>query len=206
MKRKLHLIVTSYRREISATLLGITAIILIGQLRSEPSLPNVITIATRQLSAGTVIGSGDLRTLRVPETIGWKGSLNSVQSAIGKKLVRSLSAGQPVTAGDFFGPAFLTGIQPGLQAVALPSSAVTNAALATVGNRVDIYASPREFGASTTLVAHDVGVLVAASENSETVFADKPNSIPLTVAVTQSQAQAIAKYIGSSVFSIAVLS
>ena len=206
MKRKFHLIVTSCRREIGSALIGIAVVLVIGNLNNEPALPNVITVATRAMSAGAVVNATDVHTVQVPSTVNWVGSLRSEKSAVGKKLARPIRAGQPLTESDFIGKSLLSGLRPNLQAVALPMSDVTNSMIASVGNQIDIYASSREFGARTTLVAHGVRVLVSASQENGTVFAENHNSIPLTVAVTDQQAATIARYIGSSVFSIAVLS
>ena len=206
MKRTLHLLVTSYRREIGSTLIGLSVVIMLGHLKNEPLLPNTLVVTSRPLAAGTVLQETDVKIIRVPKVVSWIGSLHSQTTAVGKKLARPMQSGQPLASSDFFGNSLLAGLPRNMQAVALPQSDVTNSMVASVGNRVDIYASPRAFGAHTTLVAHDVRVLVAASHGDSTVFAESRDAVPLTVAVTPNQAKAIAAYLGSAEFSIAILS
>ena len=129
-----------------------------------------VVVADRPIPAGTLIDDRVaqewLRSVAVPSDLDLNGLLASAQTAVGRRTVAHLSAGEPVTAAvlggaDGTGPSPL---QPGQRAVAAPLSAAGGAASALApGMRVDVVASTGEgLTGRTRVVVADAEVLAVS--------------------------------------------
>jgi Flp pilus assembly protein CpaB len=113
-----------------------------------------VTVAAHDLGAGTLLGPGDLTTVRfAPGTV----PAGHVRDPVGRRLAGPMRRGQPVTDADLVGPG-LAGDRPDLvvQPVRLPDTAM--AGLLRVGDEVDVVAADPQGGPAAT-VARDTLVL-----------------------------------------------
>jgi Flp pilus assembly protein CpaB len=132
----------------------------------------VLTTAARDLPAGTVLGSGDLRNVEVPPEAVPAGV---VDDAAGRTLAAPLRSGEPITDVRLVG-ASLAAAHPGLTALPVRLPDPGSAALLEAGDRIDLVATDPQRGGSR-VVAY--GALVLAVPQSS----DEGPSEPVTGAV-----------------------
>lgn len=152
------------RRRLLAALL--TAVAVAAGLRAttaEPPARVAVTVAARDLAAGTVLGADDVRRAEfapgsVPDGL-------DVDPA-GRTLAAPLRAGEPVTDVRLVGPALTDGY-PGLVAmpVRLPDAGM--AGLLRVGDRVDLISADPQ-GREAEVMATGVPVLALPDAPEET--------------------------------------
>lgn len=156
----------------------------------------VVTTAARDLPAGTVLGSDDVRQVDVPPgTV----PVGVVDDATGRTLAAPLRSGEPVTDVRLVGAA-LASAHPDLAAmpVRLPDSG--SAGLLEAGDRIDLVATDPQAGGSR-VVAYDALVLAipAASRDAEggsitgsvVLLAVDPSAVP---AVSEAAARLFLSY------------
>ena len=151
------------RRRLLAGLLTAVAVATGLQAAAAPPPSRVdVAVAARDLPSGTVLGSGDLRTVGfAPDSV----PSGARADAVGHTLASPLRAGEPVTDVRLIGPALSDGY-PGLTAVPVRLPDPGMADLLTVGDRIDLVsADPQGGGAST--VASDVPVLAVPDGPAE---------------------------------------
>jgi len=153
------------RRRLLAALFTAGAVAAGLQAVAGPPPPTVVvTIAGRDLPAGTVLGADDLRTVDMPPDAVPDGVVDDVA---GRTLAAPLRSGEPVTDVRLVGAA-LTGAHPDLAAmpVRLPDAGSTGLLLA--GDRIDLVATDPQAGGSR-VVAYDALVLAVpgASHDAE---------------------------------------
>jgi Flp pilus assembly protein CpaB len=146
--------VLARRRLLAAVLTAVAVATGIHAASATPPAEVAVTVAARDLPAGTVLTSDDLRTVGfAPRSV--PGDL--AQAPAGRTLAAPLRAGEAVTDVRLVGPALTEGY-PGLSAVPvrLPDAGMVD--LLRVGDRIDLVsADPQGGGAS--VVASDVPVL-----------------------------------------------
>ena len=151
------------RRVLAAAL---TAVAVGGVLHTvAPPAPatTTVTVAARDLPAGTALTAADLTTTHLPPDAVPDGL---AAAATGRTLAAPLTRGEPITEPRLVG-AGLVGADPATTALAVRVSDPGQVALLTVGDRIDLLATdPRE--ASTTLLGSDVTVLAVPPATPDT--------------------------------------
>jgi Flp pilus assembly protein CpaB len=161
------------RRRLLAALLTAGAVAAGLHSAVGPPPPAVaLTTAARDLPAGTVLGSGDLRTVAVPPEAVPAGV---VDAAAGRTLAAPLRSGEPVTDVRLVG-ASLAAAHPGLTALPVRLPDPGSAALLKAGDRIDLVATDPQAGGSR-VVAYDAVVLAGPQRS------DEGPSAPVTGAV-----------------------
>ena len=148
------------RRRLLAALL--TAVAVASGIRAAAAPPPAaveVTVAARDLPAGTVLGPRDLRTVGfAPGSV----PSGSAPDAVGRTLAAPLRAGEPVTDVRVVGPALTEGY-PGLSAVPVRLPDAGMADLLRVGDVVDLVsADPQRGGARVVATALPVLAVPAA--------------------------------------------
>lgn len=144
------------RRRLLAAVCALVAVVAGVQAAAPPPPPTVaVTVAARDLGAGTVVGPGDVTSLRLPPEAVPDGP---VRDPVGRTLAGGVRRGTPVTDAALVG-ASLVAAHPGAVAlpVRLPDSAMVG--LLHVGDRVDLVAADPQGGPAATVVD---GALVLA--------------------------------------------
>ena len=143
------------RRRLLAALCVLVAVLAGLRATAAPPPPTVpVTVAARDLGAGTVLRPDDLTTVRfAPGTT----PAGHIRDPVGRQLAAAMRRGQPVTDTALLGPS-LVRERPELVAlpVRLPDTAM--AQLLRVGDEVDLVAADPQGGPAST-VARDVLVL-----------------------------------------------
>ncbi|MCW2767335.1 MAG: hypothetical protein JWO11_3294 [Nocardioides sp.] len=151
------------RRRVLAALLTAVAVATGIHAATAPPPPSVaVTVAARDLPAGTVLGAADLTTSEfapasVPDDL--------VAEPAGRALAGPLRRGEPVTDVRLVGPALTEG-HPELTAVPLRLPDAGMVGLLRVGDRVDLVAADPQGGAAE-VVAVEVPVLAIPHADSE---------------------------------------
>jgi Flp pilus assembly protein CpaB len=146
--------VLSRRRLLAAVLTAIAVATGIQAASAPPPATVAVSVAARDLPAGTVLAPGDLATrdfapASVPDDL--------VAEPLGRALAGPVRRGEPVTDVRVVGPALTEG-HPGLAAVPLRLPDAGMVGLLRVGDRVDLVATDPQ-GGGAEVVAWGVPVL-----------------------------------------------
>jgi Flp pilus assembly protein CpaB len=136
---------------------GLTAVAVgAGLHAAAPPPPDRVdlTVAARDLPAGSVLGAGDLTRAAVPPDAVPAGMVTHPD---GRTLAAPLRAGEPVTDVRLVGPTLATAY-PGRDAVPVRLPDAGMAALLRVGDRIDLVAADPQ-GSGARVVAAGVPVL-----------------------------------------------
>lgn len=144
------------RRLLAAACLGVAVLAGLRTVAGPPAPTEPVLVAARNLPAGTVLDSGDLREARYAEGTAPDSGLTREQ-ATGRTLAAPVAAGEPVTGVRLVTPGLLDGY-PGLVAVPVRIPDPDTVALLRVGDRIDLLATDPG-GGGTVLVASQVPVL-----------------------------------------------
>ena len=170
-----------------AAVIAIGATYLVARrLQPPPSGPSMISIvaAAKDLSPGVPLTAQDLTNIAWPDNVALPGSIRKVEDAIGRPLMVSVTAKQPLLARDLAAPGSgfgLSGkIPEGMRATAIRSNEIVGVAgFLFPGSHVDViatYASPS--GTITHTVLQDVEVITTG-----TSIEPDPQGKPQTVNV-----------------------
>jgi len=136
------------RRRLLAAVCALVAVVA-GVRAAAPDPPPTVavTVAARDLGAGSVLAPGDVTLVRVPPDSVPDGR---VRDPVGRTLAGAVRRGTPVTDTALVGAALVTA-HPGTVAlpVRLPDSAMV--ALLHVGDRVDLVAADPQGGPASTV-------------------------------------------------------
>nr|WP_269205330.1 Flp pilus assembly protein CpaB [Motilibacter aurantiacus] len=110
---------------------------------APPSVP--LTVAARDLPAGTVVAGGDLHTVRVSAASRPSGALDAA-GATGRTLASPVRRGEPVTDVRLVGAGLGDAAGPGRVATPVRLADVSTAGLLRVGDRVDVVAASSDAG------------------------------------------------------------
>lgn len=128
--------------------------------RPAPPPTVALTVAARDLPAGTTLTPSDLATVRVPP-----GGVpdDARDDPVGETLAAPLRRGEPITGVRLVGPSLTTG-HPELTAVPVRFPDAAMAGLLHAGDRVDLYVTDPASG-RTESVMHDALVLALPHES-----------------------------------------
>lgn len=124
-----------------------------------------MTVAARDLPAGTRLGADDLRDVPAPSAVVPAAALDR-SGALGQVLLAPVSAGETITAARLSGSGLLTGTPPGTVALPVRLADPGAAALLVPGDRVDL----------VTAVAHDAPTKAARVVGRDLVVLHAPGS------------------------------
>lgn len=115
-----------------------------------------VTVAARDLPAGTTLTQSDIRTVEIP-TASAPEHLAKLDYAVGRTVTGPVRRGEPVTDVRLVGAGLLEGY-PGLVAVPVRLPDESAAALLRVGDEIDLLATDQRTG-STQQVGDDLPVI-----------------------------------------------
>lgn len=146
------------RRLIAVVLLGVAVAATIATLAPPPPATTSLVVAARDLPAGHVLAADDLVEKQVPPGVVPSGAAQRVDDQPGRALAAPLRAGEAVTDVRLVGQG-LAAVHEGDE-LALPVrlSDAGQAALLTVGDRIDLLATDPKAG-STLPLARSATVL-----------------------------------------------
>jgi len=126
-----------YQRWVGAGLVGLAALLALTVLAPPPPATVPMTVAARDLPAGTRLGDADLRDVPAPAAVVPTAALDRA-GALGQVLLAPVSAGEPITTARLNGSGLLTGTPPGTVALPVRLADPGAAALLVPGDRVDL--------------------------------------------------------------------
>ena len=203
MRQQILAYLVRFRRGLSAFCAGLAALILFNAIAAKHAPANPVLRAAHSIAAGKTLSASDFEISQLPADFGWVGVLNEPSQAIGKVTSHSIAAGAPLSLTDFVGPNLLDGFPAGTVAIALPNISDASANSVDAGDHVDIYSTSAGPEENTTRIAHNVTVI--AESTSDNSIAASGSKSTLIVAVNSAQVQAIAKNVGQSIFTLALL-
>lgn len=142
------------RRLIAVALLGVAVAASLRTLAPPPADTATMVVASRDLAAGATLAPDDVEEVEVPPGVVPQGA---VGEPVGRLLAAPLRRGEPVTDVRLVGAALTAGAA-GEVAVPVRLSDPGQAALLTVGDRIDLLATDPQAG-TTRLLASGVTVL-----------------------------------------------
>ncbi|HEY6934259.1 MAG TPA: SAF domain-containing protein [Marmoricola sp.] len=179
------------RRGLAALAAGSAVLFSVSAATAPPPHTVRVWTAARDLPAGAVLGSGDLRAVgfapgSVPAHV-----VASARSALGRTLAAPLGRGQPLSPTDLVRPGMTRGY-PGRVAVPVRLTDPAVAALLRVGDRVALVASdPADPARGTTTLATDAAVVTLPAPVDDTGSTSLPGRM-VVVAVRPAEADAVA--------------
>jgi len=171
--RRLRRGVLRRRRPLAFALTALAVLLALHVARPSPPATVSLTVAARDLPAGTVLAPADLARLdvapgQVPD--------GARPSPAGATLAAPIRRGEPVTDTRLIGPALTAGV-PGLVAVPVRVSDAVMAGLLHVGDRLRLLSTSSTTG-RTVAVADGVRVLALPSSGSPSGSQDVgPNGV-----------------------------
>ncbi|UMG93730.1 SAF domain-containing protein [Nocardioides sp. TF02-7] len=185
------------RRRLLAVLCTAGAVGAGVQAARPPEPPGAsLLVAARDLPAGTTLADDDVRLTTVPPDAVPDGA---VEAPAGALLAAPLRAGEPVTDVRLVGPGLAEGA-PGTTAMPVRLSDADQAALLTVGDRIDVLATDPQTG-STDVVAP--GALVAAVPEPAGAAADPLSGRLVVLLVDDDEVARISSAAASSLMTYA---
>ena len=183
------------RRRLLAVLCAMGAVAAGLRATAPPAAPtDVVLVAVRDLPAGAVLGTDDLRTVEVAPDQAPGGALTDTGDAAGAILAAPLRAGEPVTDVRLVGPG-LADSAPGTVALPVRVSDAAQVGLLDVGDEIDLLATDPESRSTTTVAG---GVLVLAVPDVER---DAPDAITGRLIVVGIPDSTVASVTGAAVTS-----
>jgi pilus assembly protein CpaB len=170
----------------AAIIAGGATYLVARRLQPPPSGPNIISIvaAAKDLLPGVPLTAQDLTTIAWPENVTLPGSMRKPEDVIGRPLMVSVSAKQPLVQRDLAAPGSgygLSGkIPEGMRATAIRSNEIVGVAgFLFPGSHVDVIATySSSSGVITNTVLQDVEVI-----STGTSIEPDPQGKPQTVNV-----------------------
>jgi Flp pilus assembly protein CpaB len=157
-------------RRLGAAILAVAAVALTVHAVRPPAPASVaLTVAGRDLPAGTVLAAGDLARVRVPPGAVPAGF---IERPTGRVLAAALRRGEPITDARLVGPDLTAG-HPELVAVPVRLPDAAMASLLRVGDRVELLATDPQDG-GTTVAAPDALVLALPAAGETPVTPQNP--------------------------------
>jgi pilus assembly protein CpaB len=199
----------------AAIIAGGSTYLISRRLRPTSAGPGLIQIvaAAKDLPAGIPLSAQDLTTIGWPDNVPLAGSINKIEAAVGRPLLISVSAKQPLldrdlaAAGSGFG---LSGkIPPGMRATAVRSNEIVGVAgFLFPGSHVDVVATysmasgSSASGTATQTVLQNVEVLTTgtATEPDPSGKAQTVSVVTLLLTPEDSQKMLLAAAQGSIQF------
>jgi len=175
----------------AAVIAGGATYLVARRLQPPPSGPSVISIvgAAKDLAPGVPLTAQDLTTIAWPDNVALPGSMKKIEDAVGRPLMVSVKAKQPLLDRDLAAPGSGFGlagkIPEGMRATAVRSNEIVGVAgFLFPGSHVDVvatYTLPSSSGGSgtvTTTVLQNVEVVTTG-----TSIEPDPQGKPQTVSV-----------------------
>ena len=129
--------VLAHRRLLAFLLTAAAVAIGLSATRPHPPDTSTMTVASRDLPVGTVLGASDLTEVETdPASV----PVDLVEAPVGERLASPLRRGEPVTDVRLVGPGLTDG-HPGLVAVPVRLPDAEMAGLLHVGDTVDLFAT-----------------------------------------------------------------
>lgn len=143
MPRRLRRLIWRFRWLVVALCVGCATWIVVAELRppAPPSVP--VLVAARDLPAGTVLASSDVRLVDAASAP--SGAL-PMADAVGATLTIGLPEGVPVVGTMVLGPGLADAAPPGWVVVPVSLADAVLAQLLRVGDRVDLYLAAADTG------------------------------------------------------------
>jgi pilus assembly protein CpaB len=193
--RELRRAVAWRRRLLAAGLAAGSVAFAIQALAPPPPAGTDVVVATRDLPAGAVVATGDLRLAHRPTGDVPHGALTTTAAAVGRPVSSAVRRGEVLTDVRLVGPGALRGLAAGTVAAPVRIADGESAALLHPGDVVDLLASSAAPDAPTgeaRLVASGVRVLLAPRQQRSGLTAGLGNGALLLVATSASTASRLA--------------
>lgn len=185
------------RRWLAALAAGVAVFAAVSGATSPPPRTVAVWTASRDLPAGTVLATDDLRQVGFAPGSVPAHALRSPRPVLGRTLTGPVGRGQPVSALDVVRPGMARDY-PGRVAVPVRITDPAVAALLRVGDRISLVAAdPADPGAGSTTLASDAAVVTLPAPVEDASASGLPGRL-VVVAVAPEEADAVATATASS--------
>jgi Flp pilus assembly protein CpaB len=157
-------------RQVAAAVLTVLALVLALRPAPAPAAPDgrdgvPVVVSARELPPGTVLGTGDLTTVRYPRAASPAGVAADPHELVRRVLAGGVRAREPITDVRLVGPGVTALLPAGQVAAPVRLADLAVAALVRTGDRVDVLATAAD--APSAAVVADGALVVATSGTAE---------------------------------------
>jgi Flp pilus assembly protein CpaB len=157
-------------RRVAAAVLTVLALVLALRPAPAPAAPDgrdgvPVVVSARELPPGTVLGTGDLTTVRYPRAASPAGVAADPHELVHRVLAGGVRAREPITDVRLVGPGVTALLPAGQVAAPVRLADLAVAALVRTGDRVDVLATAAD--APSAAVVADGALVVATSGTAE---------------------------------------
>jgi Flp pilus assembly protein CpaB len=186
-----------HRRPLLAFLVAASVVAFAEKVSPSPPPATAVVVAARDLSAGDLIGTGDVEVVQIPDDLVPGGTTERTEDVVGETLAGPMRAGEAVTDRRVVAASLVGGYPAGTVAAPIRVADGDVARLLEVGDRVDVYATDRARDRVARLVVAGADVVALPTAS------DSPSTGALVVlAVNQPEAAALAGWADGTSVSI----
>jgi Flp pilus assembly protein CpaB len=182
-----------HRRMVTGLLAAACAMSVVSVLAPSPPDTRSVVVASRDVAAGTILTSHDIRVVDTSASLIPDGASSTLGPFVGRTVAGPIRAGEVVTDIRLVGPALLEGYADDLVATPVPLAGTGLASLLATGDHVDVYAATGDVGASAELIARDAAVVALPGETEH----DRDGAI-VVVAVSSTEAARLAQAVATT--------
>jgi pilus assembly protein CpaB len=158
-------------RQLAAAVLTVLALVLALRPSPAPAASDgqdgvAVVVSARELPPGTVLGAGDLTTVRYPRAAAPAGVAGDPQELLHRVLAGGVRAREPITDARLVGPGVTALLPAGQVAAPVRLADLAVAALVHTGDRVDVLATTPD-APSAEVVAEGALVLATTGTDEE---------------------------------------
>ncbi len=176
-----------HRRLVAATSAAAAALTTVQILSPSPPSTEAVAVVSRDLDAGTVLTTHDIRVVEVTPRLVPAGAADADQ-LVGETVAAPMRAGEPLTDLRIVGAALVDGYAEGLVATPVRINDSDVVALLRVGDHIDLYASAADAGDVAVRVLDEAPVVTLPQQNE-----DSRDGALVVLAVTPDDAARIAQ-------------
>jgi Flp pilus assembly protein CpaB len=166
---------------------------------SPPRVPMVV--AAHDLLAGSVLGSGDVRVVRIDPQLVPSAAVSSAGALTGRTVAAPMRAGEAFTDQRLVGRSLVRGYGRGVVAAPVRVADAAAVSLLRVGDRIDVYSAGGTTAAPAERVVSDAAVVSLPRPDASAVGRD---GALVVLAVTESDAARLAQAGGLTQLSVSL--
>lgn len=189
-----------HRRLLAAGAAAASVVTAVQIFAPPPPATTALAVASRDLDAGVVLTTQDIRVVEVPPELVPGGAADADQ-IVGETVAAPMRAGEPLTDRRIVGAALVAGYATGFVATPVRIQDADVVALLRVGDHIDLYASAADAGETAVRVVN-MAPVVLLPEPGE----DNRDGALVVLAVTPDDAARLAQASAMSQLSLSLRS
>lgn len=183
-----------WRWVIVALLVGVLIQSVLASISAHNPRTTPVVVASKDLSAGEVLTTANLRLAPVPTKLAPAAALTNIAAAAGETIVAPLPAGAPIFAEQLFTSAFAASPPAGTVITAIQLDDTATLAMLQPGTKLQLYSPPddtAETSAARLIADNALVVAVRAEAKSGGILRENANKAAVFVAINKRDANLV---------------